>query len=61
MLARLQSQLRQGIVRIRSRGDHNHINVDVLDHIFRTPVSLNTRMILLRIVVGLGRSLHNRM
>lgn len=59
MLAGLQRQLCQIIMRIRSSGDHYDIHVRVLDQIIGGAVCLDARVILLRVVAWLRISLHN--
>lgn len=59
MLASLQRQLCQIIVRVRSRGDDDDIHVRVLDQIIGGAVCLDARMILLRVIARLRISLHN--
>lgn len=57
VLASLKCQLAQVKVRVRRGGDDHHVNRGVLDHLISSPEGLDTRVILLRVVIGLGTTL----
>lgn len=60
MLSRLQSLLDQGEVGIRGGGHNHHVDRGVVDQLVGGPVGLDTGVVLLSIVAGLGATLNNR-
>lgn len=60
MLARLQRRLAQSKVGVRSSGDDDNVDSRVLDQLLSGTVRLHAGVILLRIIVGLGGALHDR-
>lgn len=60
VLASFQRQLAQGKVGVRGSGDDDKVNRGVLDQLLSGAIGLHTGMVLLGIIVGLGRPLHDR-
>lgn len=60
VLASLQSQLAQVKVRVWRGSDNHHVDRGVLDHLIGRPEGLEAGVILLRIVIRLGGTLHDR-
>ena len=59
MLARVEGQLGQGDMRVRSRGDDYHIDGGILHQVLGGAVGLDAWVVLLGIVIGLGGALDN--
>lgn len=59
MLASLKRQLAQIKVRVWRSSDNHHVDRGILDHLIRRPEGLDTGVILLRVIIRLGCTLHH--
>lgn len=59
VLSIFEGQLGQGVMRIGSGGDDHHLDTFILDHLLGGPVGLDSRVVLLGIVIGFRGALHN--